>query len=222
VGEIYVFDENLVPNARRDDFEKNETYYAFKREVEKTTHILARLPHPYSKIRSNEKKLQEIPQKIEEIEEELTTSGITETRREKLIEQVDGLKKKAKTIDPKAYDKIKSPLSVSNQDVSKDSQTDGKASNGQVTGNNDSSKVEDVKQIKGGLLNKLEDLEGKIETSTNYVAQQLPSTISRTCRKEIDKIFNVIDRVLDEGLAKELKVTIIEELQPKGKTGQRK
>ena len=65
------------------------------------------------------------------------------------------------------------------------------------------------------LLKKLDDIEDKIENSEKYI--ELPSTLPRKCRKEIDKIFNVIDRVLDNGLAKELKAQIIKELQPKTK-----
>lgn len=211
VGEIYVFDEDLIPNARRDDFERNETYYAFKAEVEKTTHKMARLPHPHSKMRATERKLQEIPQQVEEIKKELvSTGGITESRKEKLIEQVDDLKKKAKTIDPKVYDKVKIVSSPP------DSIQDKKISEVLV-----SSKGNEVQQSKKEILETLTGLEKEIETSRNYVADHLPSTISRTCRKEIDKIFNVIDRVLEEGLAKELKEKIVDELQQKSKTDKR-
>lgn len=219
VGEIYVFEENLIPNARRDDFEKNEPYFAFKREVEKTTHKLARLPHPLSKVRSSEKKIQEIPQKIQEIQQELSTAGITETRKGQLFEQVDDLKRKAKQIDPNAYAKIPTPASLTaNPTVPiSDSKTKSATSGEQVTEDKTAAKVKEVKQVKESLFSELEQLENKIETSINHIAQRLPSTISRACRKEIDKIFNVIDRVLDEGLAKELKAQIIEELQPKAK-----
>jgi molecular chaperone HtpG len=222
VGEIYVFDENLIPNARRDDFEKNEIYFAFKREIEKTTHKLARLPHPLSKIRSSDKKIQEIPQKIREIQQELSTSGITETRRDRLIDQVDELKKKARQIDPNAYTKIPSPTSVTSDHAASASKIEGVATQEQVTEFESSSKIEEVRLVKENLLGELEKLESKIETSTNYTAKKLPSTISRICRKEIDKIFNVIDRVLNEGLARELKDQIIAELQPKGKEDKHK
>ena len=206
VGEIYVFDENLIPNARRDDFEKNSTYFAFKRGVEKTTHQLARLPHPHSQIRSTEKKLKEIPEKVEKIEKELTSSvGITEARKEKLVEEVETLKKKAKSINPNVYDKVKIKPATEQPK--------------RIAEKRSAPKENEVKKVKDGLLDTLDDLENKIEASKNYVADHLPSTISRNCRKEIDKIFNVIDRVLDEGLAKELKGKIIAELQLKNKTG---
>ncbi|MCI5191068.1 MAG: hypothetical protein D3905_15030 [Candidatus Electrothrix sp. AS4_5] len=211
MGEIYVFDEGLIPNARRDDFEKNETYYEFKQKLEELTHKLARIPHARSKIRSNEKNLQEIPEKIEKINEELTNSGITDTRKEKLVEQIEALKKKAKNIDPRAYDKIKAPSPPpTSSRISSDKPL-------KVTQAANSPKIEEVKQTKNGLLNKLEDLGEQVESSTNYITQELPSHIPGRCRKEIYKIFNVIDRVLDEGLAKELKTQIIKELQPKSK-----
>jgi molecular chaperone HtpG len=30
IGEIYIYDPNIIPNARRDDFEKNESYFYFR------------------------------------------------------------------------------------------------------------------------------------------------------------------------------------------------
>lgn len=212
VGEIYVFDENLIPNARRDNFERNEIYYAFKEEVEKTTHKLARLPHPHSKIRATDRRLKEIPQQMEEIKKELvSTGGITESRKEKLIEQVDDLRKKVKTIDPKVYDKTKIvPSLPDSSQIKKISDSQG------------SPRSDEVQQSKKEILETLTDLQKEIETSKNFVSDHLPSTISRACRKEIDKIFNVIDRVLEEGLAKELKEKIVEELQQKSKTEKHK
>jgi len=217
VGEIYVFEENLIPNARRDDFEKNEAYFLFKREVEKTTHQLARLPHPFSRVRSSNKKMEEIPQKIKEIQQELSTDGITETRKEQLFEQVDSLKKKANQIDPNAYAKIPTlpsatPNQTATEPIAENMTPDENEKRGKAA-----VKVEEVKKVKESLFDELEQLENKIEVSTNHIAQKLPSTISRTCRKEIDKIFNVIDRVLDEGLARELKAQIMKDLQPKPK-----
>ncbi|MBX2999450.1 MAG: ATP-binding protein [Caldilineaceae bacterium] len=215
IGEIYVFDDDLIPNARRDDFEKNSTYFRFKREVEKTTHQLARLPHPYSKLRSTEKKLKEIPQSIRKIEEELESAGITETRREQLSEQVETLKKQAKQIDPAVYSKIKTPIEADQTLPKLPSQTfrSSQVSASMFQDSSNSSQAQEAEQEKSKLLTKLEELDDKVQTSTDFATQRLPSSIPRQCRKQIDIIFNVIDRVLDDGLAQELRQEIVKALQ---------
>ncbi|MCI5130575.1 MAG: hypothetical protein D3904_03415 [Candidatus Electrothrix sp. EH2] len=213
-GEIYVFDEGLIPNARRDDFEKNETYYEFKRKLEERTHKLARIPHVRSTIRSNKKKRKEIVQSIQNIENELSSVGITDTRKEQLTDEVDKLKKKAKTIKSQVK---KINHNSSGHDVSRNEphNNGGKQNINTINNNNSETGDKEKQHNNEELLQKIEDIEAEIENSEKYI--ELPPTIPRKCRKEIDKIFNIIDRVLDSGLAKELKTEIIKELQPKSK-----
>lgn len=205
IGEIYVFDDDLIPNARRDDFEKNSTYFAFKREVEKTTYQLARQPHKHSKVRSTEKKLKEVPQDIHKINEELSSpAGITETRREQLREELkQKVRKKVDQIDPDAHTKITPPTTPSTTNTSLKDKTD------------------EIQQTKKKFIEQINKLDNTLSSSTNYPAQNLPSSISKTCRKHISTIFDVIDRVLDEGLAKELRGEIIKALQPQPKKEKR-
>ncbi len=205
IGEIYVFDDGLIPNARRDDFEKNETYFAFKRGVEKTTRKLAKLPHKYSASRSNDKKLREIPSEIDKIKDEISSKGITDTRKGQLVGQVNALKKKAQHIKPNAYAKTeprKSPQT--NDDTGSKLQPPNP-------------KVEEAQQAKTDILRQLNTLEDTIISSKNYAAARLPSTLPKTCRKQIGIIFDVIDCVVEEGLAQELREEIIKALQPKRK-----
>ena len=199
VGEVYVFDEGLIPNARRDDFEKNQKYYEFKEKLEEITYKLGKIPHSRSAIRSNEKKQKEIVQSIQNIEDELSSNGITSTRREQLTDEVAKLKEKAKSIK----------LSLSKTAIKLSDHKDTR----NVSGNTKKQTVNSNYQEE--LLKKIDDVEDKIEKSEKYI--KLPSALPRECRKEINKIFNVIDRVLDSGLAKELKEQIIKELQPKTK-----
>lgn len=204
IGEIYVFDDDLIPNARRDDFEKNSIYFAFKREVKKTTDQLARQPHKYSKVRSTEKKVKEVHQDLRKIKEELSSPlGITETRKEQLREELKKDKKKVDQIDPDAYMKITPPTTSSTTNTSSKDKTD------------------EIQQTKKKYIEQINELGNTLSSSTIYPAQNLPSSISRSCRKHISTIFNVIDRVLDEGLAKELKGEIIKELQPQPKKEKR-
>lgn len=209
VGEIYIFDNEIIPNARRDNFEKNEAYFLFKEKLEKHTLKLAQLPHPTSYVRSTEKKLKEASEQVERIQQELETSnGITEARKEKLQEEVSKLIKKTEKINPSTYEKNIQKISqrISEEKASKQERVSP------VT------KKEDVKSEKDSTIKKLEELSKKIDNTKNYVADYLPSTISRKCRKNIDVIFNVIDRILDEGLANDLKSKIVQELKQNSKT----
>ncbi len=219
IGEIYVFDDDLIPNARRDDFEKNMTYFAFKREVEKTTHQLARLPHRYSNKRSTEKKLSEIPQNYKRIKEEVSSPvGITETRKEQLSEQVKGLKKKAKQINPDAFAKVTPPTTlIATEGNSSEHEFESSQPSILPTDRNRSTLIEKKEQI----IEHLEELDATLTSSNHFPIQHLPSSISRPCRKHIDTIFNVIDKVLDEGLAQELREEIFKALQPRPKKEKR-
>ena len=219
IGEVYIFDDNLIPNARRDDFEKNSTYFAFKKEVEKTTHQLARLPHRSSNKRSTEKKLKEIPEEYKRIKEEVSSpAGITETRKEQLSEQVEGLKKKATQINPDAYAKVTPPTTlIATEGTSSEHEFESSQPSLLPTERKRSSLIETREQI----IEQLEELDATLSSSNHYLVQHLPSSISRPCRKHIDIIFNVIDRVLEEGLAQELREEIIKALQPRPKKEQR-
>lgn len=52
-GEIFVLDPNLIPNARRDNFEKNESYFILKNELDKIGNNLSKMVRDVSKNRSN-------------------------------------------------------------------------------------------------------------------------------------------------------------------------
>lgn len=194
IGEIYVFDYNLIPNGRRDDFEKNETYFQFKEAVEKTTkQQLAKLPHKSSENRSNEKAEREISQELEKLEANLD-AGITETERKQILEQVGELEKKSKRIKSKSLVKIQ-PISqnANNQQPHQDK-----------------------------LFSRINELKDKAQFSKNFIVNKLPSTMSRECRKVMSIVFEVIDRELpDEKQAKELKEHIVESLTPKSKENKR-
>lgn len=52
VGEIIVFDKNIVPNARRDDFEKNDEYMFLMNELKKLGQEISNKIRDASKIRN--------------------------------------------------------------------------------------------------------------------------------------------------------------------------
>jgi len=77
VGEVYVFDVNLIPNARRDHFEENGDYEIFKKEVETTTkHKLAKLPHKATKARKAKEAKEELDDLFDEEEQPTASSEL--------------------------------------------------------------------------------------------------------------------------------------------------
>ena len=229
VGEIYVFDDNLLPNGRRDDFEQNDAFFKFKKEVEKTTiKKLVKLPYDSSKARSSEKRIRESTEEIKEIKQEIA-SGVTDARKEQLLDKKNDIEKKIKGITtPKA--KARSAISVEKVEVTKPvvSTKPKTRFNGSVKETagtkkttiiieEPSPKVNNIQETKNVLLDQVQELERDIQTNKKRPTDELPSSIPRECRKKIGIIFEVIDRRSpDEGWANELKKHIIAELQPKG------
>lgn len=199
-GEIYVFDDDLLPNARRDDFEKNAAYFRFKREVEKTTkEKLSRLPRGAQQARSNEKILHTGFKKIEEFKGEIQ-KGVTKTRRGQILKEVGEFKKRAKRVNPNVYTKIQpDPVSASPAPIE--------------THKEPAFKVREVAEQKNHFLDQLDQLERDVKTTRKRLTTELAAHISADCRNVVEKIFDVIDRTLTEGLAKELKEQIIKELK---------
>ncbi len=186
LGEIYVYDENLIPNARRDDFEKNAAYFEFKRAVEKTTkNKLAKLPQRFSNERSEKTALDSGKKAIKKVEEHLV-SGLTSSKKEKLIEDLEKIETRIKRITgkttPNDFDKA-----------------------------GESKKIEILKE-KNGILRKTETLKRKVVNSRNYKINKIPSSYSREAKKIVQIILEVIDRSLPEEQARELQDRIIEEL----------
>lgn len=199
IGEIYVFDDDLLPNGRRDDFEKNPVYFHFKTEIEKTTKgILAVLPRNAQQVRSSDKALQQVPQKIETYQKELE-NGVTESRKEQIRKDIQELKKQTNRINPTAYTKIQTDPACPAD--SKEIHTE---------------KAKEAEIEKKNLLDQLNLLEEKTQATKKRLTDGL-SPIDKPTRKTIERIFNVIDRMLEEGLAKEVKAQIIEEFKQKSK-----
>ncbi len=199
IGEIFVFEDQLIPNARRDDFEKNPTYHGFKREVEKITkEILSKLVRDAQKSRTNHTKIEAFEKKIEDISKNsLNTGHITNTRKEKILSEVENIKKGLKTIHLKRQP----------NDMAKESDIW-----------NFKKKDIEIRARKDTLSKELEKVK-KAFVSPNAKKERI---VSSSYSKEVDKVirivFEVIDRVLpDEKLAAELQKKIRERLREKPK-----
>jgi len=102
IGEIYVYDKDIIPNARRDDFEKNEAYKIFRTELEKVTlGELSKIPKIYSKERTERKTIEEAEKIFKETEQSLEKGLTSEIQREELFKRIDSIKPKIKPKETK-------------------------------------------------------------------------------------------------------------------------
>lgn len=87
VGEVYVVSPNLIPNARRDDFEKNITFSEFTIGLRDTigTEITDKI-RTASKIRNNpmQKTLKKVEQDVAKVEELLATGFHSSAEKEQV------------------------------------------------------------------------------------------------------------------------------------------
>lgn len=87
VGEVYVVSPNLIPNARRDDFEKNTTFSEFTIGLRDTigTEITEKI-RAASKVRNNpiQKTLKKVEHEVAKVEEVLTTGFHSSAEKEQV------------------------------------------------------------------------------------------------------------------------------------------
>jgi len=97
IGEVYVYENNLIPNARRDDFERNEEYRVFRDKLEKITKgRLSKFPKEHSSDRSERKWIDNAEQTITEVEATLEKGITSESQRKDLFKKLDTAKSKVK------------------------------------------------------------------------------------------------------------------------------
>lgn len=87
IGEVYVASPNLIPNARRDDFEKNATFSEFTIGLRDTigTEISDKI-RAASKIRNNpmQKTLKKVEREVANVEQVLTTGFHSSAEKEQI------------------------------------------------------------------------------------------------------------------------------------------
>ncbi len=98
VGEIFVFDDELIPNARRDNFEQNTSYKYFREKVEKTTrNILCKLPYQSSQERSDNKIIKNAEKELNTISREID-EGVTANGKVRLFDKLEKQEKDVKRV----------------------------------------------------------------------------------------------------------------------------
>lgn len=103
-GELYVVSDKLIPNARRDDFEKNDTFAAFENSLRATigTDISDKI-RAASKARNNpsQKTINKSTKVVARVEEILETGFNSTFEKEQLGAEIQAAKKEVHSI-PKA------------------------------------------------------------------------------------------------------------------------
>lgn len=104
IGEIYVFADELIPNARRDDFEKNDSFSVFEDEVRRTigTEISDKI-RAASKARNNpsQRTVKKAEQTLGNTEDILNSGFNSSFEKDQVLQGISQVKKELKTI-PKA------------------------------------------------------------------------------------------------------------------------
>jgi len=96
IGEVYVYDSHLLPNAKRDDFERNEAYEELKNlltsQADKINREHRRVMSNYhSRIKSVTNSLK----KLDEIKAQITNGAVSsEVKRERLLQEKKEIERK--------------------------------------------------------------------------------------------------------------------------------
>jgi molecular chaperone HtpG len=192
VGEIFVFDDDIIPNARRDNFEQNTAYKYFCEKVENTTRdILCKLPYQSSQERSDNKIIKNTEKELNTISKEID-DGVTANSKVRLFDKLEKQERDVKRVITR---------------IEKSEEDEGTSK----------TKEKVVKKLKGTVLKEIEKLKEKVETTRNYKLNKIPTSYSKEVRNVLKIVFEVIDTHLPEGQAQELQDRIIEELKKQGK-----
>jgi len=195
IGEIHVYDKNIIPNARRDDFEPNDTYFLFKERLEKyTKDILSKIPAVYSNINSAFSKIESSKSSLEDIEKQLKNGVNSEVERDNLF---------------KKRDQIKSNIERGKKEIEK--------SQAKIEDKTLVKKIADTLAETKALEKKSAELENKIiDVEFNSHTAKALSAYSKEIRKVVYRIFEVVERELDATASKKMQEAILDELS-KGK-----
>ena len=193
IGEIHIFDADVIPNARRDDFEKNQAYAELSRPLSVfADEINRKYRRSMSQYNSLAKKVEKYFDELGSIEEEVSKVGITsESHRKELHERKDTIVSQIPGVEVeiKKFENRMESGSFVNKDP-------------RLT----SAKIEELKR-------KSMEVENKI-TDTDYTAKRQLSFLGTTERKLIEKVFTVVRGCLEKDEANDLIDKIIDAVKP--------
>lgn len=109
IGEVYVVSPNLIPNARRDDFEKNITFSEFTNGMRNTIGMeITDKIRAASKIRNNpmQKMLNKVEQEVAKVEEVLNKGFHSSAEKEKVSAGLEATRRDLYNIPKSAPDEV--------------------------------------------------------------------------------------------------------------------
>lgn len=109
LGELYVYSQKLIPNARRDDFERNETFSQFENGIRQTVGSeVSEKIRAASKARNNpsSKALKKAEKTIAQAETILTTGFNSSFEKEQVAEGLEAMKKELRVIPKTAAPEV--------------------------------------------------------------------------------------------------------------------
>ncbi len=193
IGEVHILSQDIIPNARRDDFESNEAFgYLKEKLTDYADGINKKYRRGYSQVNSALKKYEDGKRQLEEVEEEINTAGVTsEVHKEKLLNEKNKIEKQLSDAVTE-LEKAKTKIGDNNR---RTSQID--------------SVLTEHKEKKKAIIS----LENKIVDS-GYKGKDELSFLSREERKLYKKIIEVIDSSLPKEVASPLVAQIIAAIMP--------
>ena len=109
MGELYILSDELIPNARRDDFERNDPFMCFEKGIRSTvgSEVSDKI-RKASKARNNpsQKTINKTEKEISKVETILTTGFNSTYEKEQIAENIENLKKEIRTIPKSSGDTI--------------------------------------------------------------------------------------------------------------------
>lgn len=109
MGELYIISNGLIPNARRDDFERNSTFSEFENGVAHTLgSVITDKIRTASKLRNNpsQKAIRKAEKSISRTEVILTTGFNSSFEKEQLVTELQDVKKELTAISKNASEDV--------------------------------------------------------------------------------------------------------------------
>lgn len=188
IGEIFVIDSRMIPNARRDYFVDNETCQQFQRELKEKLNGISKLTRFTSDIVSNEKKIQDF-EEVKEQYRKIIKRGVTdEAQRQRLQKELESAKQRAE----EARKKLNRWEKLTHEDTNLH------------------------KIFTNVVQDRIASVSEQAEDVSKEIVKFRADSLSRLSVKEkelVTRIFSVIDRILTPDMAEELKCKIEEELK---------
>lgn len=88
IGELYILDKRIIPNARRDEFEDNDNYKILKDKIREVAKKLTSIARNFSEMNNSYKKAEEVIKENEKIRKTIETKKLNKETRDQLENKI--------------------------------------------------------------------------------------------------------------------------------------